>query len=246
MQQNFYADEHERHLDPLTIAATVLEKLKPVQKAISAVKKFAGNLGIGGVSDDRFINNRNAMIKILYDNGYVPNLNEAPNKQGQNIWAIWKVRHVDIPNRKTSGSYEPEYKRLEGAVREILNLKNPGLGSAGVIHTGGLGDYWALSFPLTMANLGGIYKESIDALRVLCESYKPGTYTGQLGPPKMPVQEVTTKEQGVTPAELQERVDSANQVQAGIFPSFNGVSGDKILIIVVVIVILIIAAKFAK
>ncbi len=161
----------------LEVGSGLLLKIKPLAKAYKAVSTFAGKVGIGGVTQDRFLERRDKILNLFKQYGYGNNLN------GATFAKVYKVLAADIPNRLTDRTYKNEFDRLYEMTRARLNANNPGLG-----------DLYATYVPsFKMANKGNMYSEPIKILEIFLKEFKPGKYQpGQLPPDVTPDNKVQT------------------------------------------------------
>ena len=197
---------------------TLLTKIKPLAKASEAVQNLAGKIGIGGVTDDRFIARRDEIIKLFQSTGYLPN----ESKDSTGLLNKNKIAHADIPDRKTNGNYSAEFQRLRQYIVDVLNLKNPGLGTV-------YGQY----FPtIPMVNLGGPDDSFLEALKLVVKSFPPGTYKG--GELPMPAKTVTPPYSPV-PDYTQSKL-AAGSESLSLSDKLGSINGIPIVTIVLMIV----------
>lgn len=138
--------------------ATVVSKLSSLKAIADKAGNIAGKLGLGGVTDDRFIRWRDT-ITDNYLKGY-PEVS----------FSQYKIDHASVPNKKSDGTYSTEYNNLRKYIIARLNKGNAGLG-----------DLWGKYFPeIKMYDQGGPIDQPFQALKLLTETYKPGTYRGEL------------------------------------------------------------------
>lgn len=148
-------------------AATAADILKNVD---ATVNKLAGSIGIGGVTQDRFIA-RTQEIYTAFDNAGYKSSNTKPTDNG--LYKDFKIGKSQVTDKKTNGNYEPEFVRLHDYVQARLNMYNPGLG-----------DLWSEYFPkFTLVNLGNISNAdpALVAMKELIKAFKPGTYKPDAG-----------------------------------------------------------------
>jgi len=153
----------------------LLSKIKPLAKAAESIAKLAGKIGIGGVTDDRFIRWRDQVFTWFKDYGYGAHNDPkyAP------LVAADKIGHSQVPNRKTSGNYSAEFQNLRKYVIDRLNRGNPGLGTV-----------FGVYFPsIPMADLGGPAGQFFEALELVLKTFPPNSYQG--GDLPMPEKTVT-------------------------------------------------------
>lgn len=167
--------------------ATVVSKLSSLKAIADKAGNLAGKLGLGGVTDDRFIRWRNT-ITDNYLKGY-PEIS----------FSQYKIDHDSVPRKKSDGTYSTEYNNLRKYIIARLNKGNAGLG-----------DLWGKYFPeIKMYDQGGPIDQPFQALKLLTETYKPGTYKGELTLPA-----------NVTPQQYSDQPDltkSALPVRTGKF-----------------------------
>lgn len=144
-------------------AAPLLAKVPAVAKIAEGIKNVLGKVGIGGVTQDRFIDRTSEVYKIFKAAGYTT---EATNYDSGITYRDYDLGKSQVTNRKSNGNYEPEFRRLHDYIVDRANAYNPGLGDA-----------WAYYFPeFKMANLGNIYGAPLDALKEVLMAYPPFTF----------------------------------------------------------------------
>jgi|GEM_PF-5099152 len=189
----------------------LLSKIKPLAKAAESIAKLAGKIGIGGVTDDRFIRWRDQVFTWFKDYGY--GTHDDPKYAP--LVAADKIGHSQVPNRKTSGNYSAEFQNLRKYVIDRLNMGNPGLGTV-------FGAYFPV---IPMADLGGPAGQFFEALELVLKTFKPGTYQG--GDLPMPDTSVTPPYSGspdLTQSKLAAGIADAGGTISGLIGIIKGSS----------------------
>lgn len=140
----------------------ILQKVKALAKVGKAVGKLAGAIGLGGVTQDRFMARYTEIRDVFVKYGYLT----LGSKFHEDALTRNKIRKTQITDKKTKGNYEPEFARLHKWVVEVMNNANPGFG-----------DLYSEIIPAwPMANLGNIVNEPVEALKLLIENTPPGSF----------------------------------------------------------------------
>lgn len=180
----------------------LLSKIKPLAKTVESLNKLAGKIGIGGVTDDRFIRWRDKVFTWFKDYGY----GSHNDPKYVSLIAADGIGHSQIPNRKTNGNYSEEFQKLRKYVIDRLNMGNPGLGTV-----------FGVYFPtIPMYDLGGPTGEFFEALELVLKTFKPGTYKG--GDIPMP-------EKTVTPPYASGPDLTQSKLAAGVVGAIPGATG---------------------
>lgn len=110
--------QNMNHLAPAVVATASAIAPKLTAKVTDAVGKVISTAG--GVTDNRFISTRDYILKAFKDGGYGDNNTVSLSK--------YRIHHDGIPNKKSSGTYAPEYERLRQYIIARFNHANQGLG----------------------------------------------------------------------------------------------------------------------
>lgn len=158
----------EYNLDPVTLSAAgaIAQKVPAIADVLSKVNSVADKavsaVGLGGVSQDRFID------RTLEADKYFDNAGYSGKTEPGALFTKYKLRKTQVTDKKTKGNYQPEFDRLHAYIVERMNIYNPGMGTA-----------WAQWYPkLQLANLGNISSKNPAWLgfQELVKTYKPGTF----------------------------------------------------------------------
>lgn len=143
-------------------ADTGSKVLQQIKKLADSAKKALSKIGLGGSDQDRLIKRYYEIKDFLKAQGY------DPGSQLGSWLDKYNIRKTDLKNNQKQPYWKAAYERLRQFTITWLNYKNPQLGDA----------YSSLFPEWKMANEGQIQSEPIDALKLLVETYPPGSYKG--------------------------------------------------------------------
>lgn len=220
-------------IDPVTIgtAAALAQKVPAVANVVAKIapiaEKVGAIVGVGGVSQDRFIERTLECDKIFDAAGY-----QGIGEPGAGF-TKHKLRKTQVTDKKKNGNYQAEFDRLHAYIVERMNTYNPGLGNA-----------WAQYFPqFKLANLGNIGDKNAAWLgfKEFVKTYPPGTYHAG--------EQVVIPTSATTLAKVKEIPDAVEQTNQ---PASNSQVANKLgsaikmntTTIIIGVVVLAIAAYF--
>lgn len=214
-------------------ATDLLLKLKPIQKALQGAIKLAGKVGVGGVTQDRFIARCQEVYNLFDKYGYTG--------KGEITYSSFKIGASQVDDRKTNGNYSTEFERLRQYVIARLNSYNPGLGA--------MYNLWAPAFPMAITSdgtpsLGQMSGEPLTMLKDFLSAYPPGTY--KPGDIPAPDRTVTPDYSGGVPDLTQSKLAAGDPENPNAMASLTMPSLNTVLIMVAMIVVVYLFYKFSK